>query len=213
MSEFGNAFDLPELEDGDLDIAAIFGAPGAAAAAPPPAPEPASEPEKAEEVVPEAEPAAQKGPTPAQSPEPESPAGEKAGPDEGSEPDLFAALAPKGEPAPTPVKSTQDAPRQVSLFDKPPILSYGGSKEEIKDASMTFEELRIAKADDFPELGECKKVSWSVTYGKVNKLISDPKGTTIASVKEEIEKSKVFLDALKKAAEEKDRAPDCLATP
>lgn len=35
MSEFGNAFDFPELEDGDLDIAAIFGDPGAAAAVPP----------------------------------------------------------------------------------------------------------------------------------------------------------------------------------
>ena len=50
MSEFGNAFDFPELEDGDLDIAAIFGDPGAAAAVPPPAPEPASEPKKTEDL-------------------------------------------------------------------------------------------------------------------------------------------------------------------
>ena len=33
MSEFGNAFDFPELEDSDLDIAAIFGDPVPAVAA------------------------------------------------------------------------------------------------------------------------------------------------------------------------------------
>ena len=32
---------------------------------------------------------------------------------------------------------------------------------------MTFEELRIDKADDFPELGVGKRVSWIVEYGKV----------------------------------------------
>ena len=75
---------------------------------------------------------------------------------------------------------------------------------------MTFEELRIAKADDFPELSEGKRVSWSVEYGKVTKQITDPKGTTIQSVKEEIERSKAFLDGLKKA---KDKNPDCLVKP
>ena len=77
---------------------------------------------------------------------------------------------------------------------------------------MTFEELRIAKADDFPELADGKRVSWSVTYGKTTKMIADPKSITIAGIKEEIEKSKAFLDALKKA-KEKDRNPDCLVTP
>lgn len=75
---------------------------------------------------------------------------------------------------------------------------------------MTFEELRIAKAADFPELGEGKKVSWTVEYGKTVKPITDPKGTTIASVKSEIELSKAFLDNLKKA---KDKNPDCLVKP
>lgn len=213
MSEFGNTLDFSELEDSDLDIAAIFGDPGAAEAVPPPAPEPASEPQKIEDTMPEAEPTYQVKPAPAQSAEQEAPDEEKADANEDGEPNLFAALTSKDEQTSKPAKSTQDAPRQVSLFDKPPIFSYGGAKEEIKDASMTFEELRIAKADDFPELGEGKKVSWSVTYGKVSKLISDPKGTTIAGVKEEIEKSKAFLDALKKAAKEKDRSPDCLVTP
>lgn len=82
--------------------------------------------------------------------------------------------------------------------------------EQEADASMTFEELRIAKSDDFPELAEGKRVSWSVEYGKVTKQIADPKGKTIQSVKEEIERSKEFLEGLKKA---KDKNPDCLVKP
>ena len=97
-----------------------------------------------------------------------------------------------------------------SLFEKAPVFHYGSAREEITDPGMTFEELRIAKADDFPELGEGKKVSWTVEYGKTAKAITDPKGTTIASVKSEIEMSKPFLDALKKA---KDKNPDCLVKP
>ncbi len=97
-----------------------------------------------------------------------------------------------------------------SLFEKAPVFSYGSAREDITDPAQTFEELRIAKSDDFPELSEGKRVSWSVEYGKVTKAITDPKGTTIRSVKEEIERSKVFLDGLKKA---RDKNPDCLVKP
>ena len=98
----------------------------------------------------------------------------------------------------------------MSLFDKPPVFSYGGHKDKIEDASLTFEELRIKKADDFPELEDGKTVSWKVKYGDVTKYIDKPKEKTIASIKEEIEKSKQFLDALKKG---KVKEPDCLVTP
>lgn len=97
-----------------------------------------------------------------------------------------------------------------SLFEKAPVFYYGSAREDITDPGMTFEELRIAKSADFPELGEGKKVSWTVEYGKTVKAITDPKGTTIASVKKEIELSKPFLDNLKKA---KDKNPDCLVKP
>ena len=97
-----------------------------------------------------------------------------------------------------------------SLFEKAPVFHYGSAREDITDPGMTFEELRIAKSADFPELGEGKKVSWTVEYGKTVKAITDPKGTTIASVKSEIELSKAFLDNLKKA---KDKNPDCLVKP
>lgn len=97
-----------------------------------------------------------------------------------------------------------------SLFEKAPVFFYGSAREDITDPGQTFEELRIAKSDDFPELSEGKRVSWTVEYGKVTKAITDPKGTTIRSVKEEIERSKAFLDGLKKA---KDKNPDCLVKP
>lgn len=201
MSDFENTFDFREIEDDGLDIAAIFGDPSPAV---PPPPEPVSELESLESTGPTAE---QSGSGVGQPSLQRTSAAGEAGDD-----DLFAALSPENEAAQAPAKSRQETPKQVSLFDKPPIFSYGGAKEEIKDASMTFEELRIAKADDFPELADGKRVSWSVTYGKTTKMIVDPKSITIASVKEEIEKSKSFLDALKKA-KEKDRNPDCLVTP
>jgi len=97
-----------------------------------------------------------------------------------------------------------------SLFEKAPVFLYGSAREDITDPGMTFEELRIAKSEDFPELAEGKKVSWTVEYGKTVKAITDPKGATIAAIKKEIELSKPFLDALKKA---KDKSPDCLVKP
>lgn len=96
------------------------------------------------------------------------------------------------------------------LFEKCPVFSYGGTTEEIKDPAMTFEELRIAKSEDFPELADVKKVSWTVEYGKSVRTINDPKGTTIASVKEALERSKDFLNNLKKA---KDKSPTCFVKP
>ena len=97
-----------------------------------------------------------------------------------------------------------------SLFEKAPVFLYGSAREDIADPGMTFEELRIAKSEDFPELAEGKKVSWTVEYGKTVKAITDPKGATIAAIKKEIELSKPFLDNLKKA---KDKNPDCLVKP
>lgn len=99
---------------------------------------------------------------------------------------------------------------KMGLFDKPPVFSYGGAKETIGDSSMTFEELRVQKADDFPELEEGKNVSWQVRYGDIRKSVADPKTKTIATFKEEIEKTKAFMDGLKKA---KNKNPDCLVTP
>ena len=97
-----------------------------------------------------------------------------------------------------------------SLYEKPPVFEYAGATENIDDSSQTFDELRIAKAVDFPELEDGKRVGWIVVYGKTEKTVRDPKGTSIAKVKSDIEGSKEFLDALKKA---KDKNPVCKVKP
>jgi hypothetical protein len=85
-----------------------------------------------------------------------------------------------------------------TLQARAPQFVYAGATEDIADASITFEELRIAKATDFPELEDGKRVSWTVEYGKITKAVSDPNGTSIAKMKEQIEQSKEFADSLKK---------------
>ena len=208
MSEPSEVFGISE-EDSELDFDAIFGGSAETPSDPLPFPEPpqsalADETPEAADAVPVTEkiPAAT-APTQSAEKNPEA------------EQDLFAAFSGDAPgPAPQPeAEQPTAAPaveKQVSLFDKPAIFKYGSAKEPIDDASMTFEELRIKKADDFPELEDGKKVSWSVKYGDTTKVIPNPKETTIAKIKEEIEKSKQFLDALKKG---KLKDPECLVTP
>jgi len=99
---------------------------------------------------------------------------------------------------------------KISLYEKPPIFDYAGATENIEDSSLTFDELRIAKATDFPELEDGKRVSWTVEYGKITKTVTDAKGTSIAKMKSDIETSKAFTDALKKS---KDKNPVCKVKP
>ena len=96
---------------------------------------------------------------------------------------------------------------QQNLLEKKPIFCHKGAKEPIEDPTITFEELRICKAEDFVDLEEGKTVSWSMEYGGIRKEVKDPKGTTIAAMKQSIERSREFLEALKKS---KDKNPDCL---
>lgn len=107
-------------------------------------------------------------------------------------------------------EETKSAKAEQNFAEKLPVFTYGGVTENISDTSKTFDELRIEKSADFPELEEGKRVSWSVEYGKITKNISDPKGTTIGKIKSDIETSKEFLDSLKKA---KDKNPVCKVKP
>ena len=208
MSEpINSRFPFPGMEDsGELDISAIFGGGGTASDINPfdaPAAQTERPAEPTEQAKPEAPAAPAPQPVPAPSPQP-VPRAQTQNPAPAAEPVNPISVA-------IDKQETQVAQAAAkSLFEKAPIFSYGSAKDEITDGAMTFEELRIAKSDDFPELGEGKRVSWSVEYGKVTKTISDPKGATIQSVKEEIERSKAFLDGLKKA---KDKSPDCLVKP
>ncbi len=85
------------------------------------------------------------------------------------------------------------------LIDKLPVFSYAKAEEEIVDTSKTFDQLRNEKAEDFPELDDGTSVTWKVVYGTVTKNVPNPKKTTIASLKKQIEGSKEFTDYLKKA--------------
>lgn len=225
MSESSNSawpFGEISAEEG-LDIEAIFkdstGAdqsnPFASPvedAAPAPAPEAQEPPAEPAEPATAPNPAAVSAPTPK---EPETPAAPAPKP---------TAAPPAEKPAPEQPEVSAAAENPIAaafeqktaentkkgLLEKPPVFYHKGVKEEIEDPSMTFEELRIRKSEDFTDLEEGKRVSWSVEYCGIRKEIKDPKGTTIISVKETIERSHEFLAALKKS---KEKDPCCYVKP
>lgn len=137
-------------------------------------------------------------------------------------------------PAPAPVQTTEqviansDDPFAAALASakaqsdgrlvesctlRDAIFSYGKAKEPISDKDCTFEELREKYEGDFPELSESKKVEWTVTYGKESKTITNPGSDKVYDIKAEIEKSKKFLDGIKKAKSDADKNPECIVKP
>lgn len=213
MTGTENVFDGFALlgDDEEFDVDKIFGSGSDEPAPPPPAPT------LAEEVKSQPEPEQVQTETAESQPEPEQtfPAKTQDAPAEGKQPlELFSAFtSAESDPIPeaAPVKSIAPRPQtQLSLFDKPPVFQYGGAREQITDASMTFEALRIQKADDFPELEDASAVTWQVRYGDITKTVPAPKTDTIAAIKAEIEKSKAFLDSLKKG---KVKDPECVVKP
>ena len=184
---------------------------------------PAEKPASSESAAEPATATEESNPIPA--PEAEPPKEPETPPAEPVQPAGKKPTAKKATSAPTPAPApAEEAPNplaaafsqktaenaQKGLFEKPPVFCHKNAREPIKDPSMTFEELRIRKSKDFADLEEGKNVSWSVEYCGIVKQIRDPKGTTIISMKESIERSREFLDALKKA---KDKNPDCLVKP
>lgn len=161
--------------------------------------------------------AAAPAPAPATQEMPAAPAVEATAP-------MPAVAPPKEAPAPAQPETNATAGNPIAaafeqktaenakkgLLEKPPVFYHKGVKEDIEDASMTFEELRIRKSEDFTDLEEGKRVSWSVEYCGIRKEIKDPKGTTIISMKETIERSREFLEALKKS---KEKDPCCYVKP
>lgn len=96
-----------------------------------------------------------------------------------------------------------------ALAAKPAIFSYAKVKEEIEDRDATFEDLRQKYEADFPELSDSKTISWTVNYGKTTKSVSNPGSDKVYEIKAEIENSKAFKDALKKAKTDADKNPEC----
>lgn len=201
MSEPGNsAWPFQEIpEEEGLDISAIFGDSSAAPQGDPFAPPAAvqSFPQSPAPVMPEVTPAVTATSQPATAPIGNGPS--KAPAEASAENPIAAAFEQKT------AENTKKG-----LLEKPPVFYHKGVKEEIDDPSMTFEELRIRKSDDFTDLEEGKRVSWSVEYCGIRKEVKDPKGTTIISMKEMIERSREFFDALKKT---KDKDPCCYVKP
>ena len=129
------------------------------------------------------------------------PQGTLSVPELSSEVKKISVEKPSGNPFDAAIAASetkQAEENKAGLIGRPPIFEYAAAKEEISDTAKTFEELRAEKAADFPELEEASRVTWSVTYGKTTKTVSDPKGTTVAKMKSDIEQSKDFLDGLKK---------------
>lgn len=100
-----------------------------------------------------------------------------------------------------------------SFAEREPIFTYGKASDPISDKEITFEGLREQYESDFPELADSKKVSWSVMYGKVTKNILNPGSDKVYDLKTEIEKSKSFLDNIKKAKTDAEKEPKCLVKP
>lgn len=97
-----------------------------------------------------------------------------------------------------------------ALAAKPAIFAYAKVKENIEDRDSTFEDLRQRYEADFPELSDPKTISWTVNYGKTTKSVSNPGSDKVYNIKAEIENSKAFKEALKKAKTDADKNPECI---
>lgn len=110
-------------------------------------------------------------------------------------------------------KAKSDERLTDRFAEKEAIFTYGKAKDPISDRDCTFEELRQKYETDFPELSESKKVSWTVSYGKVAKSVGISGSDKVYDIKAEIEKSKEFLNGIKKAKTDAEKQPECLVKP
>ena len=136
------------------------------------------------------------------------------------QPNSAPANTPQIANAPDPLsaalakaKQQGDARLVEACAARDAVFHYGKAKEAITDKDCTFEDLREKYEADFPELSESKKVEWSVTYGKETKTIVNPGSDKIYDIKAEMEKSKKFLDGIKKGKSETEKNPECIVKP
>ena len=144
--------------------------------------------------------------TPAPQPAPQSAPAPAPAPEIANAPDPLSAALAKA-------KQQGDARLVEACAARDAMFHYGKAKDPITDRNCTFEDLRAKYEADFPELSESKKVEWSVTYGKESKTIVNPGSDKIYVVKAEMEKSKKFLEGIKKAKSEAEKNPECIVKP
>ena len=118
--------------------------------------------------------------------------------------DLFGAVVEQSE-------EDSLAELLVKVTTSCPVFDYASIQDEITDADMTFEQLRVKMSADCPELEARAHVSWALSYGGLTERITDI-NSTIYSAKSKLEQSKKFKDALKKH-KAKDKLPICSVKP
>ena len=104
--------------------------------------------------------------------------------------DLFGAVVEQSE-------EDAAATLLVKVTTSCPVFDYASIQDEIIDADMTFEQLRVKMSADCPELEARAHVSWALNYAGLTERITDV-NSTIYSAKSKLEQSKKFKDALKK---------------
>lgn len=118
--------------------------------------------------------------------------------------DLFGAVVEQSE-------EDTLAELLVKVTTSRPVFDYASIQDEIKDADMTFEQLRVKMSADCPELEARAHVSWSLSYAGFSERITDV-NSTIYDAKSKMEQSKKFKDALKKR-KPADKLPVCSVKP
>ena len=118
--------------------------------------------------------------------------------------DLFGAVVEQSE-------EDAIAELMVKVTTSRPVFDYASIQDEIKDADMTFEQLRVKMSADCPELEARAHVSWSLSYAGFSERITDV-NSTIYDAKSKMEQSKKFKDALKKR-KPADKLPVCSVKP
>ena len=132
-------------------------------------------------------------PEPSPAVEPQfSPVSEPAAPKPDNIVDLFGAVVEQSE---------EDSLTELmaKIAQSRPVFDYASIQDEIKDADMTFEQLRVKMSADCPELEARAHVSWSLSYAGFSERITDV-NSTIYDAKSKMEQSKKFKDALKSAS-------------
>ncbi len=118
--------------------------------------------------------------------------------------DLFGAVVEQSE-------EDAIAELMVKVTTSRPVFDYASIQDEITDADMTFEQLRVKMSADCPELEARAHVSWALSYAGLTERITDV-NSTIFEAKSKLEQSKKFKDALKKR-KPTDKLPVCSVKP
>ena len=168
---------------------------------------PQQQPAIQQQVIPQTQPIVQQQVVPQQQPVVQQPVMQQAAPDPAP---VQETMLDKFDMVMQNLEVQSEKRMLEALAAKPAIFSYAKVKEEIEDRDATFEDLRQKYEADFPELSDSKTISWTVNYGKTTKSVSNPGSDKVYDIKAEIENSKAFKEALKKAKTDADKNPECI---